>query len=411
MRLLMLLSLLAAPAGAFNPDSQAWEEVSALRRATDGCPDPRLRPTGHHVPDAHRELLHVLEGMFQVDPAACPGVREAGAAEIRRRIGIAERADVDLDILALGRRAAEEGRGMAPDPVLADRYGRMLWLFADDAPPMPRWPEEARAAFLTRPETIRLLQAQTGNERTATRRARYLLGEVLLDRGLPTYDPAAAVTLLDRGGRPLRASLLLTDGVHLPVDYPRAGRVLYRLTNPYGVNEELSGELIRVGRLAAAAARTPLERAQAMRILFAASVHDPAVAAADRAALLRAIGPVPTARLAPGDAERIGRALEWNFAFFMPYRAGGSPRPDYPAAILRGLVGPDGRVALVEIVRPSGSERHDRALLGVWARWSERVDLAATARGRLVWVTLPPVDLGLTTSEAQQRWGAPELDD
>ncbi|HEY5712422.1 MAG TPA: hypothetical protein VIT38_11055 [Allosphingosinicella sp.] len=411
MRLLMLLSLLAAPAAAFNPDSLVWEDVSALQRATNGCPDRALRPTGHHVPDPHRELLHLLEGMIQVDPAACPGVREAGAAEIRRRIGMPERADVDLALLELGWRIAEEGRGMAPDSALADRYGRMLWLFTERAPPMPRWPEEARAAFLARPETIRLLQAQTGNERTATRRARERLGEALLNRELPTYDPATAVALLERSESGLRASQLLTDGAHLPVDYPRAARLhLWLAGTPPGVRDDLFAELIRIARLAAGAASTPVARAEALRIVFAAGVHDPSVVAAERARLLAAIGRPPTVPLIAGDADHIARALNWHFAFDMPDAdLGGAPRGSPPAR-LRGLIGPDGRMALVEIVRPSLGRRSDEALIGVWAERGARVDLGATARGRFVWVDLPPVDPGMDTGEVQERWGEPDLD-
>jgi hypothetical protein len=411
MRVLLLLSLLVMPtaASAFDPETLQWESLQALRGQLGTCQDRRLNPTGHHVPDAHRELVHLLGGMLEMEDAICPGIAAAAAANLRRRIGAPEQPDVDTELLALAWQAAERGQGMAADPVLADRYGRILWLFSDHPPVLPRWPEAAQQAWLRQPETIRLLRAQTGSESSATRRARQLLGEILLDRDLPGFDPVRAVALLETA-RPLRASQVLTDGVYLPPDYPRAARLLLGFTHVYGVQEELRTELVRIGRLAAAAAHTPLERARALHILFAAGVEDPALVTDDRAALLRAIGPVPTTRLAGGDADRIGRALDSHFARNMPYRAGDSPRPRFPAAAARGLIGPDGRMALVEIARPSPSERYDLALRFVWAHRAERVDLGATARGRFVWVDLPPVDPGMTETEARERWGEPDLD-
>jgi hypothetical protein len=405
MRALMLLALLAAPASAQRSERGAYD---ALRAVAGACEDRSLRPTGMHVWREDYEVRHLLEAMLRVDPAKCPGLREAGLARLRLMLGEPERGDVDLDLLEIARDAAVRGWGMAPDPVLAMRYGRILWLFAEQAPPPAGWSEAERRAFLARPDVIAMLRVRTGERGLATRRSRTLLGETLLRRDLPQYDPAAAATLLEAGEQPLRASQVLTDGVHLPADHVRAARLfLWLATTPAGVRDEERAELLRIGRLAAAAARTPQARGEALRILFAAGVHDFRVGLAERAALLRAIGRAPRRALAPGDERRIQRALYWHFAFDIPgIEVGGAP-PGSPPARLRGLIGPDGRVVLVELVRPSRWPRADQAAIGNWARRAARIDLSATARGRFVWVDLPPVDPGLTTSDAQERWGPP----
>lgn len=401
----LLLALLAGPAPAQRSDRGDYE---ALRAIAAGCDDRRLRPSGMHVWREAYEIRHLLEGLLRVDPARCPGLPEAGLAQLRRMLGEPERGEVDLDLLEIARDAAARGQGMAPDPALAARYGRILWLFEEGAPPPAGWNEAERRAFLARPEVIAMLRVRTGERGLASRRSRTLLGETLLRRDLPQYDPAAAVTLLESGEQPLRASQLLTDGVHLPADHSRAARLfLWLATTTPGVRDEERAELLRIGRLAAGAARTPQARGEALRILFAAGVHDFRVGAVERAALLRAIGLAPRARLAPGDEERIGRALYWHFAFDMPgVEVGGAP-PGSPPARLRGLIGPGGHIVLVELVRPSRWPRADQAIIGNWARRAHRIDLGATARGRFAWVDLPPVDPGLTTSAAQERWGSP----
>ena len=405
---LPLLALLAAPAGAQRGGPGDYD---ALRAIAGACEEPSLRSSGMHVWRQDYEVRHLLRAMLRVDPARCPGLREAGLAQLRLRLGQPDRGYVDLDLLEIARDAAVRGQGMAPDPALADRYRRMLWLFAEQAAPPAGWPETERLAYLARPEVIAMLRVRTGERGLSTRRSRTLLGETLLRRELPQYDPAAAATLLETGERPLRASQVLTDGVHLPPDFARAARLfLWLATTSAGVRDAERAELLRIGRLAADDAHTPRARGEALRILFAAGVHDLRVGAGERAALLRTIRRAPTVRLAPGDEERIARALYWHFAYDMPgVEVGGAPAGSPPARF-RGLIGPDGHMALVERVRPSGWPLSDQAMLGGWARRAERIDLGATARGRFVWVDLPPVDPGLTTSQAQERWGSPRFD-
>jgi hypothetical protein len=71
--------------------------------------------------------------------------------------------------------------------------------------------------------------------------------------------------------------------------------------------------------------------------------------------------------------------------------------------VIRGLIGPNGKVIAAEVRTSSGSPRHDRAALGVWTEYPDRVDLKAVARGGFAWVDLPPVDPYMTTSDAWQK--------
>ena len=119
--------------------------------------------------------------------------------------------------------------------------------------------------------------------------------------------------------------------------------------------------------------------------------------------MLRSIGEVPQVALAAGDAERIGRALDFQFGFDLPDRRE-TDTAELRPILLRGLVGPDGRIVATELLQSSGAPDRDRIVRGVWASDGEKVDLSATARGRFVWVELPPVDPTLTTTDAYQRW-------
>jgi hypothetical protein len=64
---------------------------------------------------------------------------------------------------------------------------------------------------------------------------------------------------------------------------------------------------------------------------------------------------------------------------------------EFEPIVIRALIGPDGRVAVAQIVQSSGSALHDRVALGVWAEHGGKADLGKTARGRFVWTELPPI--------------------
>lgn len=395
----MLASLLALLIAGQQPSWQqhrVWRDEA--RAAAGECDDPALdlppmRGINHRV-----EARRLVAAMLMVDPARCPGVREAALRQIQARLGTPERGEVDLELLELAWRAAEEGRGMAPDPALADRYGRMLWLFDDHPPPLPRWPERARRAWLERPRTVALLAAHNDQLGLRTRRSLEAEGLLRLRRGRPYYAPRRGAELLEDGRlafnmeNRLRVSRLFTDGVHLPRDYARAARPFLMLAALRGeIADAPQSELLRIGRLAAAAARTPEARAIALRILFAAALDGRHGSGEALAAILARIGPAPERTLAPGDAERIAAVMTREYQIAMPYS-----RDDEPAQLtpigLRALIGPDGHVAFVQLTARSGAPLRDRAVLAAWAEHAASVDLSATAAGRFVWVALPPVE-------------------
>ena len=296
--------------------------------------------------------------------------------------------------------AAERGLGRPRDEALADRLGRLLWLYEDQPPALTRWPEAARRAWLEQPATIALLEAR------AAQRGRLLRTRIVIDRlaalrlrrDLPGYDPAQALDLLDESGlligdeRRIAFSRLATDPAYGRPDYDRARRALIRYGS-FGerATPQLRAELLRIGRLAAGRARTPAERATALRILFPAAMdgHEGEVAARD--ALLRRIGRAPVVPLAAADIARIETEMRREFAVRLGYRREGDPAL---LSVIRvhALIAPDGHVAMARTIGSSGLARRDRAILAAWAEEGQRVDLSATARGRWVWVDLPPVD-------------------
>jgi hypothetical protein len=287
---------------------------------------------------------------------------------------------------------------MAPDPALADRYGRMLWLFDDHPPPLPRWPERARQAWLERAQTVALLAARNDTLGLRTRRSLEVEGLLRLRRGRPYYDPRRGAALLETGmlafnmENRLRVSRLFTDGVHLPRDHARAARPFLMLAALRGeIAAAPQRELLRIGRLAAAAARTPAARAVALRILFAAALDGRHGSGEALAAMLARIGPAPERTLAPGDADRIAAVMTREYQIAMPYSSDGEPAQLTPIG-LRALIGPDGHIAFVAVTARSGAPIRDRAALAAWAEHAADVDLSATAAGRFVWVSLPPVE-------------------
>jgi hypothetical protein len=326
----------------------------------------------------------------------CSRRRFGRASQPRRQPGAGGRAGAAAED-ALPR---DEGGALRP----------ILWLFDERTEAPAGWPEVEQRAWLGRPETLALLAARNADDRLRSRRSAELHAELLLRRGSAAYDPVQAAKLLETpqaqaipGNRP-RLVALLTDGEHLPPDYSRAARQYLSLAaQPFDFAAEPQRELLRIGRLAAAAARGPAEQAAALRILSAASLDGRFGSGEEEAAMLARIGAVPNGALAAGDAERIGRALDFRFGFDLPDRQESDPAELRPI-LLRALLGPDGRVVMTRVAQSSGSPSRDRIVRGIWAAEGHAVDLSATARGRFLWVDLPPVDPLLTTSEAWQRW-------
>jgi hypothetical protein len=403
-----LLLLLAVPGTSPSTSGDALQWHSRLRELSAPCTDPVLDIPIPRGIDHARDARRLIDAMLRTDTVECPGIAEAAAAELRAVLGEVERGDVDLDLLGLAWRAAARGQGMAPDPALADRYGRILWLFDEDPPEMPRWTAAEREAWLRRPENLALLRARNADPMLRTRRSLEAHAGLMLRRDLAYYAPAEAISLIEDGRvntsleSRLRISRLLTDGSHVPPDYGRAARSFLGLA---AVDADYSSkyqqELLRIGTLAAAAARTPVERAEALRIVSAAALDGRFDSKAVKTGLLRGLGRVPLATLSASDRAAIEKALDWQMAWALPGTDGleGRLRP----IVLRGLVGPHGKVIAAEVVASSGSPRHDRAALGVWTEYPDRVDLGAVARGGFAWVDLPAVDPYMTTSDAWQK--------
>ncbi len=407
-----LLLLLAAPAADSRPGLDWWRLHGRLREISTSCADPVLDIPVPRGMDHARDSRALIDAMLRADPAKCPGLREAALAELRAALGEPERGDVDLKLLGLAWRAAARGQGMAPDPALADRYGRILWLFGDDPPDMPHWSASDRAAWLVRPQTVELLRARNSNHRLRTSRSLEAHAGLLLRRDLPVYAPAEAIELFEDGqlqfnlANRLRISRLLTDGKHVPPDYVRAARPFLSVAAAEGdFTAGYQQELLRIGTLAAAAARTPVERAEALRIVSAAALDGRFDSLEVRARLLRGLGRVPDAALSESDRAAVEKALDWKMAWALPGTEAleGRLRP----IIIRGLIGPNGRVIAAEVKASSGSPRHDRAALGVWSEYADSVDLKAASHGRFVWADMPSVDPTMTTTQAWEKHNRP----
>ena len=138
-----LLMLAAAPANAQRGE-EAYAFYQEVRAASAGCEEPRPHIGGEHVPMPDRWARQWLEWMLHVDASRCPGVPEAASRMIQARIGPIETGEFSLEYLRLAWEAAENGLGMPRDQALADGYGRLLWLFEDEPPALPRWSEAER---------------------------------------------------------------------------------------------------------------------------------------------------------------------------------------------------------------------------------------------------------------------------
>lgn len=400
--LLFATALWAAPAitpAVAQPPSIEWAMADELQALVASCPAAQISPgrrrmeRAMHVPRPDNVVLPQLRLMLRADPRECPGIAAIAARRMRDLVGVPERPDVHTGVLALAREMAEEGLGMARDPELADRYGRVLWLFENEAPELPRWTAAQQQAWLERPETIVLLDAHLTHHRYAAFRQARMLAALRLRRDLPGYDPEAALALYQRAIERERYAEILTDGVHMPVDYRRATGAFLR-TPMFGLDAEQQRALLRMGRQAVAAARTREEEAQALRILFAASVESVDNSCQTLAAQRRQFDRAPEVPLADGEARRIEDELTDDFRGFMIDDDVPNPRP----IVLRGLIDPDGRLIYAEVRQSSGSRDRDRFAILAWAEYAEEVDLSATSRGRFVWTLLSPIPQQPTTA-------------
>lgn len=415
--LLAATTALAAPA---QRDDAQWErdraEATALFEMSKGCDlDYDSGPTRgiNYRHEVDRTLRAILK-----DPPACRGLAQRAAKFVIDSVGTPERGDIDLTMLRRALTLVEDGKLVSADPALAARYARMLWLYGE------RWPwrgdSEAYRAGQAQPgwtawsesaQGIALLVARNDTRLMKTQRSLEFEAQLRLRRDLPWYDPVRAVRLYEDGMLSIshanrrRVSRLLTDGEHLPRDFARAARP-YRYTGTLAGDaaNEAQRELLVIGRQALAAAKTRAERLVALDILFGASLIGDGPALAARDALLRELGLVPFAKLAPGDAERAGRAVDWAIGYGMPSLT--KPSGLRPIR-LRGLIGPDGRIVVAVLVQSSGDPTRDRIALGGWFEKGRAADLSATARGRLVWTDLPDIDPLLDSATAWQRWNTP----
>ena len=345
--------------------------------------------------------------MLAAPVEACPDTPAAAVAFMRRQIGDPIRADADTELLSMLEESARSGRGMAPDPEFAARLARHAWLVAADRD-VAGWSEAECEAWLVRPETIAALEARVSAAPTA--RAIWLLSDLLLRRGLPGYDPARAAALLEASPElhsdPVRLRLagLLSDGAHMPPDYRRAAKPF---RYDAGRNEDIAGPaqqaLLDIGRRAARKARTQAERLTALSVLGPAALDGFGDSRALYTRLLRQVR-APRSK-APLPADRIdwlSAELDTGFAHNLDMLPDDTPPGRLPI-LIDGLIGPDGRLATVRLTQSSGVAPRDRAVLSNYLRAGDRVDLSSVAKGRAVWVALPPVDPMLTYSEVYRK--------
>ena len=187
-----------------------------------------------------------------------------------------------------------------------------------------------------RPDTLALLQAFVARH-PAPNRQTLMLAELRLRRDLAIYDPEAALRPFEQGMAYGRYADILSDGDHLRPDYRRAVAPILRLDMFKGDDED-ERALLRVVRRASAAARTREERAQALRILFAAALQDIDGSCTLVAEQLRPFRDVPVVPIAAGESERISSELSPDFA---PALVSDEPRQPRPI-VLRPLIDPLG---------------------------------------------------------------------
>lgn len=384
------IACLVLPAPVVAQRQSDVEFAEQLETLTEPCSmfdRPRMN-SRMHVPNHGGHARAVLGWMLGLDPARCPGMAEAAAARIQAEVGTPERADVPVEYLEMAWRSAAEGLGRRRDPALADRYRRMLWLFSfDDRLEFPDWPPAERQRWLERAETVALLANRLAQSGEGEWRQARMLAALRLRRDRPYYDPRHALLLLARAYDRQGQADLLSDGVHMPPDFRRAGEILFVTIGGLIGDYDTQAALLRVGRRALEAASTPDQRADALRILFAASIEGRDDSCTLAAAALQSFPRGRPASLSAVEAEQVGEEMYGKFDPIVVTDEPASPRP----TVLRALVDPRGRLIHAEVDQSSGSVDRDRSVLHGWARYAERVDLSASVHGRFVWLKLPAV--------------------
>jgi hypothetical protein len=395
--LLVMLLLTSAVQAAARPPERP-DLAAADRRASGAfraCRPAMAEMPVHRNSDPHRDLLLMLGAMLNAPADACPGAAAEAMAYLAIASGDPIRADADLALLVMRESALRDGKGGSPDPVTANEIARHLWLVGGDRE-VPGMTAGALEQWLEGADAVASLEARI--KAAPTGRAVWLRAGQLLDRDRPDYDPARAAHLLERVSPDryqetvrLKLAALLSDGVHLPPDFPRAAKTFRDQAT--GIGNPALGQriLLKIGRRAAAAARTPADRLAALAILAPAALDS----LEDSEALYRReLGKVKARRI---DTALPDRVLEWTraetrFAFaylldMLPETVAPSDRP----IVYEGMIGPDGRLVTVRLLESSGVPARDRAVKAAWLSHGPRIDFSAVAPGRTFWIRLPAV--------------------
>lgn len=407
-RLLPILLLVAA-----SPGATAREPMEALREAFEACKHPGMEYPRARNYDPDRDLRLRLTAMLRAPKNACPGTPGLAVIFLRQAVGDPVRPDADPSLIEMLRMAAHDGTGMAPDPALSFALHRHLWLIGGERE-VSGWNESERQAWLSDPDTIALLEARVAAAPTA--RSIWLLANLRLRRDIPGYDPKRAAALLEKSPEihqdlvRTRLASLLIEGEHLPRDFTRAAKPFrYDAVRQTQDRAPAQRVLLDIGRRAAAAARTPLERLQALSILAPASLDG---IADSRAVYERLLGRIKAARdtsVLPKDRlDWISAELDIGFAYnfdMLPDETAPGLRP----IELDGLVGPDGRLVTVSLTQSSGVPVRDRAVVAIYLWNGPKVDFSTVVKGRATWIRLPPVDpmLSYETVYARRRERCP----
>lgn len=408
-RLLAIVTLLAfaAPVAAQLPDRAEMRALHhKLRADFEACRHPSMDVPAYRNYDPHRDLMRELEAMLNAPVEACPDTPGRAVAFLAAAVGDPVRPDADTSLLAMLESALRGGKAGLADPARLRTLGRHLWLIGGERD-VPGYSEADLASWLSGPEAVALLEARIAAAPTA--RAVRLRAGQLLDRGRGDFDPGRAADLLEKGPAKNEMAVrlllgeLLSDGQKMPPDFPRAANIFRYEATRSRDRAEAQRALLRIGRRAARAARTEADRMNALAILAPAALDgiDDSESlyrrqlARVRVPLLR--GPLPADRL-----DWIHAEMDFAFAYMLDMLPTETEKSDRPIAH-QGLIGADGRLATVRLVRSSGVAARDHAVQSAWLGRGGVVDLSAVSRGRAVWIDLPPVDPMFNYSDAWDR--------
>jgi hypothetical protein len=402
-----VLLALVAPAGSQEPDRAEMRALhEKLKADFESCRHPSMELSPYRNHDPHRDLLRELAAMLNAPAEACPDTPARAVAFLEATVGNPVRSDADTSLLVLLESALRQGKGGIADPVRLQTLARHLWLIGGERD-VPGYGKADLDSWLAGPEAVALLEARIAAAPTV--RAVRLRSEQLLDRSRGDFNPGRAADLLESGPAKHEMAVrlllgeLLSDGQKMKPDFARAAALFrYEAT---GVRDRAEAQraLLRIGRRAAKAARTEPEHMAALAILAPAALDgiDDSESlyrrqlARVRAPLLRA--PLPADRL-----DWIHAEMDFAFAYMLDMLPEETPKSDRPI-VHQGLIGPDGRLTTVRLVRSSGAAARDHAVRSAWLGRGGVVDLSAVARGRSVWVELPPVDPMFDYSAAWNR--------